>query len=506
MPLDTSTTYPLTRLRLDGRRWNELRLLQAQISTNPASSGSSYLSMGNTSIMCSVHGPAEGRRGDGAAGSGQAIVEVDVNVAGFAGVDRRRKAGGSDRQSTRIASTLRSAFQSHLHTYLYPHSTISIHVSILSADGSVLAAAINACTLALVDAGIPMPGLLTGCTAGMSGSASTPRDPRHDELDPLLDVALPEEQELPFLTVGTTTVVPVGENNMDEDEEAMKVSVFAMESKVHSTYLETMTAVGIDGCSQIRELLEGALICSLGLAPYCLTVYLLSLFLFFFDASNPQSPILISFNMGGMNMTATATSAMTMTTSMGSGMSMGMGNHTEGMHECKMSMYWNWYTIGSCFLAKSWHVTSRGMFAGSCIGVICLVISLEFLRRAGREYDGYLVRQARLQQSSHGALLDDTCDDNAYPNTGDNIGIPGSSKQATSAATGDSVTRASVLYRPSLVQHTVRSLIHMVQFAVAYIVMLLAMYYNGYIIICIFIGAFLGAFFFAWEPINLSKE
>lgn len=97
MPLDTSTTYPLTRLRLDGRRWNELRLLQAQISTNPASSGSSYLSMGNTSIMCSVHGPAEGRRGDGAAGSGQAIVEVDVNVAGFAGVDRRRKAGGSDR-------------------------------------------------------------------------------------------------------------------------------------------------------------------------------------------------------------------------------------------------------------------------------------------------------------------------------------------------------------------------------------------------------------------------
>jgi exosome complex component RRP41 len=99
MPLDTSTTYPLTKLRLDGRRWNELRLLQAQISTNPASSGSSYLSMGNTSIMCSVHGPAEGRRGEGGggAGSGSAIVEVDVNVAGFAGVDRKRRAAGSDK-------------------------------------------------------------------------------------------------------------------------------------------------------------------------------------------------------------------------------------------------------------------------------------------------------------------------------------------------------------------------------------------------------------------------
>lgn len=103
MPLDTSTTYPLTKLRLDGRRWNELRLIQAQISTNPASSGSSYLSMGNTAIMCTVHGPAEGRRGEAGGGAGSAagaIVEVDVNIAGFAMVDRKRKAGGGDRYVT----------------------------------------------------------------------------------------------------------------------------------------------------------------------------------------------------------------------------------------------------------------------------------------------------------------------------------------------------------------------------------------------------------------------
>lgn len=59
--------------------------------------------------MCSVHGPAEGRRGDGgggAAGSGHAVVEVDVNVAGFAGVDRKRRAGGSDRYLHSYASLL----------------------------------------------------------------------------------------------------------------------------------------------------------------------------------------------------------------------------------------------------------------------------------------------------------------------------------------------------------------------------------------------------------------
>lgn len=96
MPLDTSTTYPLTKLRLDGRRWNELRLLQAQISTNPASSGSSYLTMGNTAVLCTVHGPSEGR---GSGSSAGATVEVDVNIAGFALVDRRR-GGGNDRYLT----------------------------------------------------------------------------------------------------------------------------------------------------------------------------------------------------------------------------------------------------------------------------------------------------------------------------------------------------------------------------------------------------------------------
>ncbi|KGO37634.1 Ctr copper transporter [Penicillium expansum] len=488
MPLDTSTTYPLTRLRLDGRRWNELRLLQAQISTNPASSGSSYLSMGNTSIMCSVHGPAEGRRGDGgggAAGSGHAVVEVDVNVAGFAGVDRKRRAGGSDRQSSRIATTLRSAFQSHLHTYLYPHSTISIHVSVLSADGSLLAAAINACTLALVDAGIPMPGLLCGCTAGMSGSASTPRDPRHDELDPLLDLSLPEEQELPSLTVATTTAVPVGENNMDEDEEAMKFPKVPSQQSIMDMHEMTMS-------------------------------------------------------------TATSTASAAMASSTGMDMSgMDMGN------SCKISMLWNWYTVDACFLANSWHIKSRGMFAGSCIGVICLVLSLELLRRLGREYDSFIVRRARLrrlylsgssnaQSISNVPLRSEEGDANKSPSNccGGNVDPDAAFSSAEddvitpvsgSLQNGDSKKRASVSaavpasamrdvqriekqeamlapYRPSLVEHTVRSLMHMAQFAVAYIIMLLAMYFNGYIIICIFIGAFLGAFIFSWEPVNLNQE
>ncbi len=98
MPLDTST-YHLAHLRLDGRRWNELRSIHARISTQASADGSSYLEMGNTKVLCTVSGPAEVAGGPRIEGQARdhAQVVVEVGVCGFAGVDRRRKAGRGDR-------------------------------------------------------------------------------------------------------------------------------------------------------------------------------------------------------------------------------------------------------------------------------------------------------------------------------------------------------------------------------------------------------------------------
>ena len=107
MPLDTST-YALALLRLDGRRWNELRRIHAQISTQAAADGSSYLEMGNTKVICTVSGPAELRRSaaggtggltGGGGGGGRndddkASITVDISIAGFSGTDRKRRGRG----------------------------------------------------------------------------------------------------------------------------------------------------------------------------------------------------------------------------------------------------------------------------------------------------------------------------------------------------------------------------------------------------------------------------
>lgn len=179
-------------------------------------------------------------------------------------------------------------------------------------------------------------------------------------------------------------------------------------------------------------------------------------------------------------------------------------------------MLWNWYTIDSCFLAESWHVGSNGAFAASCIGTILLVIILEALRRAGREYDDWILRgfQARAAQARLG-----------YHSSSQAAAPAPGSASSSSSATGKGatarVTPASaawrrlggaggasagspggggraVVFRASPLQQVFRAVIHAAALGLAYIVMLLVMSYNGYIIICVIIGGGLGKFFCDW--------
>lgn len=83
---------------------------------------------------------------------------------------------------------------------------------------------------------------MVACTAGstMAGVGAG----GDDEWDPLLDLNGTEELELPFLTVGT---LGAGES----------VGVLVMESRVPVGRVEGMLAVGVDGCKQVREILDG---------------------------------------------------------------------------------------------------------------------------------------------------------------------------------------------------------------------------------------------------------
>ncbi|KAK2591727.1 Copper Transporter integral membrane protein that functions in high affinity copper transport [Conoideocrella luteorostrata] len=191
-----------------------------------------------------------------------------------------------------------------------------------------------------------------------------------------------------------------------------------------------------------------------------------------------------------MAMAGTPTGAAMPTTSAMGGHSMGgMG----GGSGCKISMLFNLNTIDACFLSSQWKITSSGMFAGSCIGVFFLAMALEGLRRSIKEYDRFLVRQ-HLSKSQSGSG-----NGNGNAST---TGSLSSKDGATIALNRNACAAAAPPFRPNVWQQGIRAFLHLLAFFVGYILMLLAMYYNGYILICIFLGAFLGAFIFQWETLT----
>ena len=83
---------------------------------------------------------------------------------------------------------------------------------------------------------------ICACTSGSTTSSSYASNDS-ESADPLLDLNGQEEQELPFLTVATLGATE-------------KVSVLVMETRVQIGRLEGMLAVGVDGCKQVREILD----------------------------------------------------------------------------------------------------------------------------------------------------------------------------------------------------------------------------------------------------------
>lgn len=143
-------------------------------------------------------------------------------------------------------------------------------------------------------------------------------------------------------------------------------------------------------------------------------------------------------------------------------------------------MLWNWYTIDACFLSQSWHIKSNAMFAVTCIGVAALVIVLEFCRRLGNEYDALIVRQFKRNLNARAAAVH-------VPS------VDSSGGYETPFAT----------FRATPLQQLIRSVIHAVVFGLAYMVMLLAMYYNGFVLISIIIGAGVGKFLCDWMVVKI---
>lgn len=136
------------------------------------------------------------------------------------------------------------------------------------------------------------------------------------------------------------------------------------------------------------------------------------------------------------------------------------------------------------------------------------VMAMTLLRRFHLAYDASILRAAHAHEQVHhpDALREDNTPPATTPDPDQSQIWPLEHDRDTFALAlrngkGGLMAPSTVrrVARPNCPQQLIRATMHTMEFAAAYFIMLLAMSFNGYIIFCIFIGAFLGYFVFDWD-------
>lgn len=226
-------------LRLDGRKSDELRRIRCKLGVFSVADGSAYFEMGNTKVLAAVYGPHEPtRRGTGSfqqqpINEEHVIVNCQYSMAVFSTGERKRRPRG-DRKSMEMSAHLKQTFEAAIKTELYPRSQIDIFVEILQADGGNYCASVNAATLALIDAGIPLKDYVCACTASLVNDK------------PLVDISSME----------STTGGP--ELTLAALPKSGEIVLLEMSQRFHMDHLEKVMDVALKGTRNICEIMDKA--------------------------------------------------------------------------------------------------------------------------------------------------------------------------------------------------------------------------------------------------------
>lgn len=149
--------------RHDGRGVKELRPIEAKVGVVPNADGSAMFSFGDTIAIVAVYGPKEMQpkhKQDPRKGT----LKCDYSMMSFSVHDRIRP--GRNRRSTEVSKITEWALEPVLMLKEFPNQIIEVYINILQADASTRCAGINAASMALAQAGIPMTGLISSVSIG----------------------------------------------------------------------------------------------------------------------------------------------------------------------------------------------------------------------------------------------------------------------------------------------------------------------------------------------------
>ncbi|MEM4245598.1 MAG: exosome complex exonuclease Rrp41 [Candidatus Nanoarchaeia archaeon] len=153
--------------RFDGRKWDEIRPMEAKVGVVKRADGSAMFRMGKTIAIAAVYGPRalhptfmrDPQKG---------LLRCNYNMMSFSGSGERVRPGPS-RRSKEISLVTTNALLPVLDLSPYPNTVVDVFVELLQTDAGTRCAGINAAAMALADAGLMMKDLVSAVSVGKVG-------------------------------------------------------------------------------------------------------------------------------------------------------------------------------------------------------------------------------------------------------------------------------------------------------------------------------------------------
>lgn len=153
--------------RFDGRKFDELRPMEAKVGVVKNAVGSAMFKIGKTIAVAAVYGPKD-LFPKFLQDPKSAKLRCHYNMMAFSGSGDRVRPGTS-RRSKEISLVMENSLLPVLDLRDYPKAVVDVHVELIQTDAGTRCAGICAASLALADAGFDMKDLVCAVSAGLVG-------------------------------------------------------------------------------------------------------------------------------------------------------------------------------------------------------------------------------------------------------------------------------------------------------------------------------------------------
>src|SRR3989339_274483 len=150
--------------RIDGRKFDETRKIDAKVGIIPRADGSAMFRIGNTVAYAAVYGPRN-LHPRFLQDPSKGILRCNYNMMPFSSFGERVRPGGS-RRSKEISLVTQKALLPVLDLNEYPNSVVDVFIELPQTEAGSRCAGICAASMALADAGIEMKDLVAAVSVG----------------------------------------------------------------------------------------------------------------------------------------------------------------------------------------------------------------------------------------------------------------------------------------------------------------------------------------------------